>query len=180
MISLEHQCFWREQMEAGGLAGNDNQGATGGFGKSNTQKAVGKTLVSTAVTNKQRDQIEQYAADSENVGSALMTMDNTLNQLQSDIRDLGNCLKRTAFATQKLQSVQKAIGKTLRDALQEEKRVMMLKERRITELNNKLALVESKQKRIICGYKAYKAGRFVLLLVLVWAVVMSALFGSAE
>merc|ERR1711871_1884633 len=105
-------------------------------------------------------------------------MEKSLGSLQADVRDLGRCLNNSAYAVSKLQEVQKRINDDFKKNLSREKRKMSLKNKKISELQAQLEAIEKNQSALICGHKAYRYGRFVLLLVIVWAIVMSALYGS--
>ena len=81
----------------------------------------GKALVAVSVTEKQKNQMKQYDDDSAATGSSLEAMDNALDELSSDVRELGRCLKQTTFAASQLQKVQVKINTSIKNMLRREK-----------------------------------------------------------
>jgi septal ring factor EnvC (AmiA/AmiB activator) len=81
----------------------------------------GKALVAVSVTEKQKNQMKQYDDDSAATGSSLEAMDSALDELSSDVRELGRCLKQTTFAASQLQKVQVKINTSIKNMLRREK-----------------------------------------------------------
>ena len=122
------------------------------LGKEEVDK-VGQALISKAVTSKQLDALRQYDDDSSAVGSSLEAMDGALDDLSNDVKELGRCLKSSAFATAQLQKVQKRINGQIKDMLRREKAKLEIKEKSILSLDSKLRKIEKNQNKIIFGYR---------------------------
>ncbi len=150
------------------------------FAKDDGSKRVGKALISVAVTERQRDQVRQYNDDSAAVGSSLDAMDAALDELQSDVRELGRCLKENAFAASQLQKVQQRINGQIKDMLRREKVKMEIKEKKLVSLDKKLRQVQKNQRKIIFGYRCYKYLRIAIILLLIWSVIASIYWGYLE
>lgn len=141
------------------------------FSKDETDNKVGQALISKAVTSKQLDSIKQYDDDSSAVGSSLEAMDSALDDLSNDVKELGRCLKSSAFATAQLQKVQERINGQIKDMLRREKAKMEVKEKSILTLDRKLRKIEKNQAKILFGYKAYKYLRIAVIILFVWAII---------
>ena len=132
----------------------------------------GKALVAVTVTEQQKDHMQQYDDDSSQVGSSLDAMDHALDELSSDIRELGRCLKQTTFATSQLQKVQVKINTSIKNMLRREKKKKDKKENSILVLDKKLRKIQKNQKKIIFGYKMYKILRYVAIVAIIALIVM--------
>ena len=123
------------------------------LGKNEEDTRKGKALVAVSITEEQKSQIKQYDNDSSHVASSLEAMDAALDDLSSDVKELGRCLKQTTFATSQLQKVQAKIQSNIKNMLRGEKVKMELKEKNILSLDKKLRKIEKQQKKIIFGKK---------------------------
>ena len=131
---------------------------------------LGKALVAVSITEQQKDNMKQYDDDSAVVGSSLEAMDKALDDLSSDVRELGRCLKQTTFAASQLQKVQVKINSQIKNMLRREKVKMELKEKNILGLDRKLRKIERNQKKLIWGHKMYKMLRYVVILLIIGMV----------
>jgi hypothetical protein len=137
------------------------------LGKDEETSRLGIALVSVAITEKQKDNMQQYDDDSAVVGSSLDAMDKALDDLSSDVRELGRCLKQTTFAASQLQKVQTKINNQIKNMLRREKVKMELKEKNILGLDRKLRKIQRNQRSLIFGYKMYKLLRYVVIFCLI-------------
>ena len=147
------------------------------LGKNEEDTRKGKALVAVSITEEQKSQIKQYDNDSSHVASSLEAMDAALDDLSSDVKELGRCLKQTTFATSQLQKVQAKIQSNIKNMLRGEKVKMELKEKNILSLDKKLRKIEKQQKKIIFGHMMYKKLRWLVLLLLLCFVVLATYTG---
>ena len=147
------------------------------LGKNEEDIRKGKALVAVSITEEQKSQIKQYDNDSSQVASSLEAMDAALDDLSSDVKELGRCLKQTTFATSQLQKVQAKIQSNIKNMLRGEKVKMELKEKNILSLDKKLRKIEKQQKKIIFGHMMYKNLRWLVLLLLLCFVVLATYTG---
>ncbi len=150
------------------------------LGKDDDNKRVGQALISVAVSERQRDMRLRYDDDSDAVGSSLEAMDQALDDLSDDVKELGRCLKDNAFAASQLQKVQKRINGQIKDMLRREKVKMALKEKSILGLDKKLRKIEKNQAKLLFGHKAYKVLRYVVIAALLWALVSTIILGVPD
>ena len=159
-----------------GRGGAANAKDGGVFGREEVVRH-GQALISKAVTAKQIDLQVQYDDDSAAVGNSMDVITQSLDALQSDIKELGRCLKSGAFAAAQLQKVQAAVGSQLKVALMREKRKMEIKDEQIKNLTSKMTRIREQQAEIKAGYERYQKVRIILVVTIVVAIVMSVLFG---
>ena len=161
------------------MTGEDAGGGERGgvFGKEEVTRH-GQALISKAVTSKQIDLQVRYDDDSDSVGNSIDSITQSLDALQSDIRELGRCLKSSAFATNQLQKVQEAVGSQLKVALLREKQKMEVKDQQLNTLTKKLARVQKHQAAIQAGYERYQKVKVLLIVVFIVAVVFGILYGT--
>ncbi len=148
-------------------------GGGGLLGKDDDNKRVGQALISVAVSEKQRDLRQQYDDDSQQVGSSLDTIADTLDSLSADVKELGRCLKSGAFAAAQLKKVQDKIGTQLKTALLRERRKMDIKDKEVAVLDRKLRRIQKQQATLRAGYKAYQVLRIVVIVLTVVLVIVS-------
>jgi hypothetical protein len=158
----------RSSPSRGGGGGGANPGFS--LGREEVDK-VGQALISKAITSKQLDATRQYDDDSSAVGSSLEAMDGALDDLSNDVKELGRCLKSSAFATAQLQKVQERINGQIKDMLRREKAKMEIKEKSILSLDKKLRKIEKNQNKILFGYKMYKYLRVAVIILLLWGII---------
>ena len=152
---------------------NSSNSGSGIFGKSSTDKRGGKALVAVAITEQQVSQQRQYNDDSSTVEDGLDTMSNSLDALNSDIKELSRCVSKNTVSAQLLQKVQARVNKEIRGALKSEKNRMMAKDARLIDLEKKLTRIRRKQKNIQASSRAYQLIRYTIIFVLFVYVVIT-------
>ena len=133
----------------------------------------GQALISKAVTSKQIDMRMQYDDDSDAVGNSVDKITESLNELSSDIKELGRCLKSGAFAASQLKKVQEKVTNELKVALLREKHKMDLKDEKIAKLSRKVDHIKKKQAAIYAGYRRYQTARNLVIVLVIALVALS-------
>jgi hypothetical protein len=175
---INQQCFSLNPTDNDNGNENGSSDSGGIMGGKGADIRGGKAFIAVAITEKQASQQNQYNDDSIAVAGGLDSMATSLDALNSDIKELSRCVNKSTLSAKLLQKVQERVNKEIKQKLSNEKISMAVKDASLKKLERKLKKIRLNQQKIIAGYRAYQALRYIVVAVLLWAVIMSVLFSQ--